>query len=477
MARFSGTSGSSNNGGAALNYVQVEANQVNITTSPQEVASLTITTTGAPVQVGITGEGSNASAGSWVKLALYRGSTLIGQTIQIESSAISENVPYALNYIDDVVAGTYVYSAKIVGKSSGNWQFGEVSGPVMNAVELTGFNGADGEDGADGADGADGQYPNYLGEYNNGASYPIGGIVSIPVGSPYGNPGQLFIRATNPGNPGYPPGTESWTEYTNGLVVAGIPAFLPLTAFQEASNYAVDYGQFSHATYGNSIAIARTPQVDAYINYAISKGVPQSWTFKSFGEHASFTLTLGVPTPNVENVAPGKEIWTLEYDATAYGAIASGLTNGNEYGLYLTNTGPFGDTSAPTPISYTPVWSGTGLAQSSNLATGTYFDYGQMVVVQITVPMTAVTNFGTGAYSVTLPKQSALHANAWGGTVHHTDLNRFYSIKGHLEPNSNLCSLWFLNQSSQDQEFKATSPFVLTTTDLFHINFIYQANS
>jgi len=340
-----------------------------------------------------------------------------------------------------------------------------------------GADGADGADGAPGADGADGQYPNYLGEYNNGASYPIGGIVSIPVGSPYGNPGQLFIRATNPGNPGYPPGTESWTEYTNGLVVAGIPAFLPLTAFQEASNYAVDYAQFSHATYGNSIAIARTPQVDAYINYAISKGVPQSWTFKSFGEHESFTLTLGVPTPNVENVSPNKEIWTLEYDATAYGAIASGLTNGNEYGLYLTNTGPFGDTSAPTPISYTPVWSGTGLTQSSNLATGTYFDYGQMVVVQITVPMTAVTHFGTGAYSVTLPKQSALHANAWGGTIHNTDLERYYSIKGHLEPNSNVCSLWFLNQSSQDQEFKATSPFILTTDDLFHINFIYQANA
>jgi hypothetical protein len=135
------------------------------------------------------------------------------------------------------------------------------------------------------------------------------------------------------------------------------------------------------------------------------------------------------------------------------------------------------DVGAAAPISYTPVWSGTGLIQSSNLATGTYFDYGQMVVVQITVPMTAVTHFGTGAYSVTLPKQSALHANAWGGTIHNTDLERYYSIKGHLEPDSNVCSLWFLNQSSQDQEFKATSPFIITTTDLFHINFIYQAKA
>jgi hypothetical protein len=135
------------------------------------------------------------------------------------------------------------------------------------------------------------------------------------------------------------------------------------------------------------------------------------------------------------------------------------------------------DVGASAPISYTPVWSGTGLLQSSNLATGTYFDYGQMVVVQITVPMTAVTHFGTGAYSVTLPKQSALHANAWGGTIHDTSLSRYYSIKGHLEPDSNICSLWFINQSSQDQTFAATTPFILDTTDLFHINFIYQAKA
>jgi hypothetical protein len=130
----------------------------------------------------------------------------------------------------------------------------------------------------------------------------------------------------------------------------------------------------------------------------------------------------------------------------------------------------------PTPTSYTPVWSGTGLQQSSNLATGTYFDYGQMVVVQITVPMTAVTHFGTGHYSVTLPKQSAIHADAYGGTIHDTSTSRFYSLKGHLEINSNVCNLFYINTASQDQAFAATTPFILATDDLFHINFIYQAN-
>ena len=54
----------------------------------------------------------------------------------------------------------------------------------------------------------------YAGDYNNGADYGIGDIVSTPAGSPYGNPGQLFIRVSNPNNPGYPPGTSSWAVYS-----------------------------------------------------------------------------------------------------------------------------------------------------------------------------------------------------------------------------------------------------------------------
>lgn len=55
----------------------------------------------------------------------------------------------------------------------------------------------------------------YRGDYNNGGYYGLNDIVSIPVGSPYGTPGQFFIRSGNPSNPGYPPGdTNSWTLYS-----------------------------------------------------------------------------------------------------------------------------------------------------------------------------------------------------------------------------------------------------------------------
>lgn len=63
---------------------------------------------------------------------------------------------------------------------------------------------------------------NYIGDYNNGALYTYDNVVSIPVGSPYGIPGQYFIRVSNPNNPGYPPGTSSWALFD---IYTGSPAF------------------------------------------------------------------------------------------------------------------------------------------------------------------------------------------------------------------------------------------------------------
>jgi hypothetical protein len=166
MARF--TQGGGSGDGSALNYVQVAGTPQTISTAPNAIVDLNITTTGKPVQISVTGEGANASAGSWLRLNLFRDNVEIGNAIQMESSAASENVPFAINFIDDVEAGTYNYSARVTTITGGNWVFGEADGPVMNAVELTGFkgdtgtagsngtNGTNGTNGADGADGADG---------------------------------------------------------------------------------------------------------------------------------------------------------------------------------------------------------------------------------------------------------------------------------------------------------------------------------
>ena len=196
MARFSQGSGSSNSS-APLNYVQVAGTQQIISSAPNSIVDLNITTTGAPVQISVTGEGANASAGSWLRLNLFRNNVEIGNAIQMESSAASENVPFAINFIDDVAAGTYNYSARVTTINGGSWTFGEAAGPVINAIELNGFEGDRGPRGFTGDDGAPALW-NYTGEYSGGSSYAVGDVVTYD--------GQLWYRANaNGGNVGDTP--------------------------------------------------------------------------------------------------------------------------------------------------------------------------------------------------------------------------------------------------------------------------------
>ncbi len=137
--------------------------------------------------------------------------------------------------------------------------------------------------------------------------------------------------------------------------------------------------------------------------------------------------------------------------------------------------GPAGaDAVFPEPVEWTPVLSNNGFVQSSNISHGHYYKYGRMTVVNLNVPFSNVTNFGTGQYSLTLPFAAATHMDIFGGTLHDTSTNSFYTIKGHVEANSNVMTLWYLSVVTKDAEFDHNSPFELDTTDLFHMNFIYE---
>lgn len=125
-------------------------------------------------------------------------------------------------------------------------------------------------------------------------------------------------------------------------------------------------------------------------------------------------------------------------------------------------------------IIYNPVWSSIDLAFTGTPAVGYYVKVGRTVTVQIDVEFDNVTNFGTGQYSITLPFNSAYHTDVYGGSVHDVGgITNHYSIKGHLVPSSNVCSLWYISGSSQDQEFDHNSPINLTTADKFHMSFTY----
>ena len=151
-----------------MNYAQTKASrQAGVHSSGSTIVSVSITTNGYPIKVDVSGDFENTQAGAWVVLALYRGSTKVGQNVHAEGSAGSENNPYALTVIDTPAAGTYTYALKIVDSATagGTFNWGESEGPVLTAIELsgamgptgaTGPAGADGSDGANGADGATG---------------------------------------------------------------------------------------------------------------------------------------------------------------------------------------------------------------------------------------------------------------------------------------------------------------------------------
>ena len=137
----------------------------------------------------------------------------------------------------------------------------------------------------------------------------------------------------------------------------------------------------------------------------------------------------------------------------------------------------FGDAGGLTTTihSYTPTWSGTGLTFTGAPATGSYIKIGNLIIVQIDVLFTTVTNFGTGQYSLTIPFASKYHTDVYGGSIHDISNSSIdhYSIKGHLSPSSASMTIWNLKSSALDEPFDHNSPFVLTTNDKFHMSFSY----
>jgi hypothetical protein len=169
-----------------MNYAQTAGTkQSGISSAGTTIVSVTITTSGYPVQILATGDVENNGAGGWTKLQLYRGSTAIGNIIHTEGSAGSENSPYALTVVDTPAAGTYTYALKLNDAAGGTFNFGESNGPVITAIELSGATGTSGSTGPTGPNGPTGP---------TGPSGPTG-----PTG-PTG-PGAFTVQATAPSSP------------------------------------------------------------------------------------------------------------------------------------------------------------------------------------------------------------------------------------------------------------------------------------
>ena len=137
---------------ASVNYAQTMGNIVVYSGEPKPftIVSTTITTSGGPVQIIATGDANPLSTGAYAILNIFRDTTPVGANVQCESDATNENIPYALEIIDDQPAGTYTYSVKLVDNNGIGWVFGESAGPVISAVELQNVMGATGATGLPG---------------------------------------------------------------------------------------------------------------------------------------------------------------------------------------------------------------------------------------------------------------------------------------------------------------------------------------
>ena len=99
-----------------LNYTIGADGQKTLSATGSTIQSSSITTSGFPVQVTVTGDAEPVGSG-WHRLQIYRDSTAIGEILHIQTTTGGVNMTIAMSTIDTPVAGTYTYSVKIVGSN------------------------------------------------------------------------------------------------------------------------------------------------------------------------------------------------------------------------------------------------------------------------------------------------------------------------------------------------------------------------
>ena len=302
----------------ALNYSQTAGSRTaNVSSSGSTIVSTSITTNGKPVQVIVTGDAENTAAGGWVRLQLYRNSTAIGKSVFVESSAVSENIPYALNFIDNPSAGTYTYSLKtITAASSGAFNFGEVDGPVITAVELTGF-GATGPAGATGSTGSQGPTGPTGANGSAGATGPTGaaGVTGPtgPVGG-FGYCGSFYDQLDQTSTSGSIQAMRMRsTDISNGVSVTGTNKTQILMA--HSGKYNIAFSAQLHQTNSSSV-----------VNIWLAKnGTPMAWTNTKCSITANNPYYVAAWNFFVDAAANDyyEIIWSADSNNTVIEAIAS----------------------------------------------------------------------------------------------------------------------------------------------------------
>ena len=373
-------------------------------------------------------------------------------------------------------------------------------------ARFSGGAGGEGTPGPEGPAGADALW-NFRGAYSGGAAYAVGDVATYN--------GQTWYRLnSNGGNVGDTPAEGTfWTliaaegdaANTGDITFDGVKIIGAGTASGDGANLGtielVPDGDLTSDQYiiidptaPNHIHIRAGGTQDASNADLIIGGEDTNLLVSDTGDYVDIRTTSETAT-NIwrfgsDGILSGPGMSTLyTYWITApesslklssssdqvilNGATGEFLNDETDPANQIATIGDINNTvSAIT--SYSPVWSGTGLAFTGTPATGTYIKIGNLVQVYLDVNFTNVTNFGSGQYSLTLPHPSKYHTDVYGGSIHNVgSTTDHYSLKGHLLPTSSTMTLWYISGSSQDQIFDHNSPINLVTADKFYMSFSY----
>jgi hypothetical protein len=161
-------------------------------------------------------------------------------------------------------------------------------------------------------------------------------------------------------------------------------------------------------------------------------------------------------------------------------AGSPGLTGASAYQIAISNGFSGSEAewleslkASQTSGTYTPVLSGTGLTVTNNQATGHYTVINNIVFFRINVPLTYVSNFGTGAYSLSLPFAPAADFIVRDGVINDGSTSTKYTLSLHGTASNTSASLKY-TAGSQFYDVDYNSPFVLATGDTFIISGTYE---
>lgn len=117
----------------------------------------------------------------------------------------------------------------------------------------------------------------------------------------------------------------------------------------------------------------------------------------------------------------------------------------------------------------------TGLTYTNNpVVQANYTKVGDMCFIRIRVENTHITNFGTGAYTLTLPFPAVEHMGLYGGMYHDDNTGKRHMIIGQVEQGSNILSLYALDNQVEMSPVNYTTPVVQAVEDFWHIEGWYE---